>query len=390
MAWLGPCIYIAGIALPFERDIPLLLLALVGLPTVVRSRGYGGSPLLRGCVIAFLAATVLSILTSTDTGRSLRLSAPLLPAAFLYFVIAEHFHPTRHTRFLYLTFSAVALGVASVLLGHWWMKGGRAPSDVVAGVGIPILVVPNDVTFLSLVAPLAIAVFCCERHAAPRLLAALSIVLSACAVVMLQSRVATLAMVGSITTAALLIRPRLALPCCLGMLALAVAADGSLGFPMAAKFRNLGDPRIPLWFAALSMFLEAPLFGQGAHTFGLLYRSYLHDFELPSWVAMESRMVPWPHNLYLELLAEQGLIGLAAFGALMVCGITLAWRTRRAGVKDVQILTAGAVAALIGLCAAAAVELTLLRQWVVIMIFVLLAVISRLSVYGTDTKEVHR
>ena len=107
MAWLGPCIYIAGIALPFERDIPLLLLVLFGLPTVVRSRGYVGSPLLRGCVIAFLAATALSILTSTDTGRSLRLSAPLLPAAFLYFLIAEHFHPTRHTRFLYLTFSAV-------------------------------------------------------------------------------------------------------------------------------------------------------------------------------------------------------------------------------------------------------------------------------------------
>ncbi len=52
----------------------------------------------------------------------------------------------------------------------------------------------------------------------------------------------------------------------------------------------------------------------------MLLQSYGHDLGPPSWGALnelvrpldQSRSMPWPHNLYLEILAAQGVIGLIA------------------------------------------------------------------------------
>jgi O-antigen ligase len=80
---------------------------------------------------------------------------------------------------------------------------------------------------------------------------------------------------------------------------------------MFAKFQHVVDPRFALWSAAVALFVEAPILGHGARTYGILYQARLHDLDLPSWVFAEQRFVPWPHNLYLELLTEQGLVRFA-------------------------------------------------------------------------------
>src|SRR5262249_26011036 len=137
--------------------------------------------------------------------------------------------------------------------------------------------------------------------------------------------------------------------------------------------------RIPLWLAAWGMFRDAPWLGHGPHTFVLLYRSYLHRLSLPTWLPAEQRLVPWVHNLYLEVLAEQGVVGFTALGILLACGLAVAWRLQRTASADARLLGVGALASLISLCGAAGVELTLLRQWVAVMLFVLLGVIAHLS-----------
>lgn len=67
--------------------------------------------------------------------------------------------------------------------------------------------------------------------------------------------------------------------------------------------------RRDLWWAAGQMFLDRPLLGHGPDNFRYLYGSYLGRSE---W---DQRLNA--NNLYLELLADVGLLGTAAFGWLM-------------------------------------------------------------------------
>jgi O-antigen ligase len=364
---IGVCAYIAGFGVPLKWDVPLMVLALCGLLAtgLTRRDKPPAASLLVFPVLGFLIATGLSILVSGDPGRSARLSSPLLPGALLFLLISQHFHSTRHVRALYLTLSVVALALASALLWTGWRAGRVTPGEWISELGSPILVVPNDVTFLALVAPISLVLLYREPRSAVGALAALSLLSGVCAMGLLRSRVAVLTAVVSVSCAATLLRPRLGLACGPLILILALMVDGFLGFPMVAKFSETGvGGRINLWSAAWDMFLAAPLLGHGAHT-----------FTYSEW----PRTVPWAHNLYLEALAEQGIVGLAALGSLLVCGVLGAWRIQRAAVSEARILGAGAFAGLTGFCFAAAFELSLLRLWIVVMLFGLLGVIAQLS-----------
>jgi O-antigen ligase len=185
-------------------------------------------------------------------------------------------------------------------------------------------------------------------------------------------------MVGSLTLAVLLLRPRLALPFGLVVVAATLLMDGALGSPLLAKFAQLWDgesgrlwdARLPIWSAAWTSFLSAPLLGHGLHTF--------------DYTSVDSINARWAHNLYLETLAEQGILGIAALGCLLYCGLSAARNLRRAQGAETRILGCGALAALAGFCFASLIELSFLREWVVIVLFALLGVISQLTTHNEE------
>lgn len=82
--------------------------------------------------------------------------------------------------------------------------------------------------------------------------------------------------------------------------------------------------RFEYYAFAIEAWLRAPIFGNGLGSFSILYRN------------ME-RYGAQPHNAFLEILAEYGLVGLALF--LLVLG-SLFYRIRQAGVwRDPVMLT---------------------------------------------------
>ena len=121
------------------------------------------------------------------------------------------------------------------------------------------------------------------------------------------------------------------------------------------------------------MFLQAPVLGHGPHTF--------------FYTGPDATGMGWPHNLYLELLAEQGIIGFAALVFLLVIGVSAAWHLHQATRSDVRIFGAGALAGLVSFCFAAFLELSLLRQWVVITLFVLLGATAQLASFQAEVNE---
>jgi len=75
----------------------------------------------------------------------------------------------------------------------------------------------------------------------------------------------------------------------------------------------LQDPRIlELWPFALRIFEHWPLFGSGINTYNAAFRS------LGLAPVYESIDIPHPHNIYLQLLCETGIVGLLFFLVMVI------------------------------------------------------------------------
>lgn len=66
----------------------------------------------------------------------------------------------------------------------------------------------------------------------------------------------------------------------------------------------LSDPRIELWETCVAIFKQYPVFGSGFHTFAKAFNS------LGIVLAQSSQHIPHPHNIYMQFLAEGGVIGI--------------------------------------------------------------------------------
>jgi putative inorganic carbon (hco3(-)) transporter len=382
----GACAYLASFAVPAQSILNIAFIGLTLLSAVasiarLQSSGIGRSPLILP-VLLFAGATSLSILGSVDVSRSLQLSAGLLPALLLFFLISEHFVDVADMRLLFFVLSSVALALAIMLLGIAMTHRGMGPRDWITTLGSPILIVPNDVTFLAVLAPLSLALLYCKPYCAAAVLTVVSLILSVFVACVYQSRGALITLVAGMVCASALIRPRLSLICGFSALALALLVDALLGFPLVTKFATQleNHSRFPLWLAAFAMFRDAPLLGQGPHTFVSFYRPYLHALDLPAWLTHSSAdTIPWAHNLYLEMLGEQGIVGLFALGFLLFRGTSIAYSLQSKASGESRILAAGICASLFAFCVAAGFELTLLRLWVVVIMFVFLGVSSHFA-----------
>jgi len=361
LATAGACCYIALFATPVWWGIPLIILSLSATITLFCATGNRTaalSPLTRAAFL-FLFAVAASVLLSADPPRSLMLSAPLVPAFLIYFLVAENFQDPEQTRLLCLTLSLISLVLAGSVLWTAWRAPWMSTYGWAANMGSPIVIVPNDATLMSLVCPLSLALVLGNPRAPGRVLALLSLLLSVWAMCVLRSRVAVLTVTFSIAVAALLMRPRLALACALAILIVGLGADATMGFPLLAKFGQLQSSdegvsgRLLLWSAAWSSFLGRPILGHGPGTF--TYEG-----------------VNWTHNLYLQTLAEMGVVGLLALLLLLCVGLSAGWAARRSGYG------AAAFAALLGFCFAAFFELTLSREWVAVFLFTCLGIVSQL------------
>jgi hypothetical protein len=88
-------------------------------------------------------------------------------------------------------------------------------------------------------------------------------------------------------------------------------------------FPQVRPPRAALWRGALRMWRERPWLGVGPDNYRRLYGPYI------GLGTFDDRITS--NNLYIEMLANLGLVGAAAFGAIVVAiGVRL-WRSARAG-----------------------------------------------------------
>ena len=84
-------------------------------------------------------------------------------------------------------------------------------------------------------------------------------------------------------------------------------------------FHLSGSGRIDLWRSSMHEFRRSPVGGTGAGTFETWWQQH----------RSQSQQVLDAHSLYLETLAELGVVGLAILAAMLAAPLVAAWRARR-------------------------------------------------------------
>jgi O-antigen ligase len=231
--------------------------------------------------------------------------------------------------------------------------------------------------FLVLAVPLAAALAVGSDRPWPRGLGAAAAGLGTAALVFTFQRAAYLALVTALAVLAVLLsrRGRARVPWApalvavgLGLLVAGVVDAAVLHGRVVERLGRLAqDPnRLRLWQTALRMAADHPVLGVGTGRYAFFFREYAGELAQgfgPFWGTA--------HSLYLHLLAEQGVIGLASFLALLGSVWLGAARRLRAAAPDRLIPLAGLLAALAGWLAYSVVQFTFRVDALVYLAFIL-------------------
>ena len=214
---------------------------------------------------------------------------------------------------------------------------------------------PNQFAgFLIGIIPLAAAL--AVTRAVPRGLranATLAAGLALSAVVLSFTRGAVLGLaVGSLVWIAVA-RPRLAVPLVVAIaLAGAVIAPGALGERLRSPTGDDIGLREDLWNAALDIYATSPVVGVGLANFGEAYTGLPAQLGSGTQFRLlhQSQLLVPPHanNLFLTILAEEGLLGALAFLGLLGAAL---WCCYRVAVREDRFASAIGIGVGAGLCA---------------------------------------
>ena len=128
--------------------------------------------------------------------------------------------------------------------------------------------------------------------------------------------------------------------------AAALQREGRFSGVMARSDIGVMD-RWAMWQAALGMIRDRPVLGHGLNTFMANYLTY--------WVGGE-RMPRYAHNCYLQVAAETGLVGLAAFLWLLGALFVHLWRAPPRLPAQERLLLSGLCAGLVAFAVQAGLD----------------------------------
>jgi O-antigen ligase len=371
--------FLTAIAFPRWSLVAALFLLVAYVPDVVSGGGH------QLASAALPLAVVLAVVVRHVAGVE-RVALPVDVRWFVFFgialLVATAAAGQRLTSELsdYAGFAMLAAVMMTLVDSKQWLR--RAMWAVVAGVGLlAALTVAQQLTksysqtfggfaivtpdsgvmrsggplspgyfgqVLAAAAALGIYLALRAKSSRERSIAALATVLMAAAVVYTLSRGALLGIVAAVIAVVLLRR----MPITKGVAtAVVLVVAGIVVLPGVVRNR-VGDlatlragsgssdsslrGRIAENLAAIEMFRDHPIIGVGPDNFELHYLDYAQRIGLDSRAEVRGA-----HNLYLESLAETGIVGTIPFFALLWVGLRRSWRARSAAEPDLALLIEG-------------------------------------------------
>ena len=99
--------------------------------------------------------------------------------------------------------------------------------------------------------------------------------------------------------------------------------------------------RFHLWSVTLQMLRDHPVFGAGLSGFSTTIGPY--------WNPTNIDRFTYPHNIVLNFWTETGILGVLAFGWILVAGFVCAWRGWRKADSDWKVIHLGVLLALVAI-----------------------------------------
>lgn len=339
----------------------------------------------------FAVSTLLSLVFSESLEESFAWVA-YAPIAFLFFLATQEVAVTlpAYRRILFV-FAAVVIvlgvdGVYQFSTGVSLLGGSLPIRRHTGGEALTAsLPNPNDLALIPILLPMMLTPVVQSPSAWSSWLILAGLPFSFFTVTLSGSRNAWLGLAVGLGALAAFGARRRAILGAAGIAAVLFALAYALGIgDLRERARTIletpRDPRIAQWLVAVEMFKESPLLGKGLHTFGEFYVSYLEKIKLPAGVTPDvARHIPWAHNLYLEILAERGLLGAVGFGAPLIAMAVLLRRSlKRETAAEIRGIALGLTASLLSFLAQGVFDLTFRKDWVLLIFWLLVALVARL------------
>jgi len=313
----------------------------------------------------FLLSYLLSVVGAYNIPMSLNALGGLVPAFIIVYIVADM--PATATRPVALCLSVLGCAASITVLYMFQLAQVSAPELVLNQLRTPSLVVPNDMLVAVVVFPAVLCVLLGSRYLSLRLAMAACLPLLLLALWLVHSRLVWLTLVLVVLILALhRWRPPVVLTVCGIIISCALLIDWHFQFGALDDLLRLRveNARISIWLAGLAGGMDYPVLGTGPGNFEIAYRLGLPRLDLPAWVLVEGRMVPWAHNLFVEAMVERGSLGLASLLlllALIAKRLYSRWRSADATQKTLHFAV---LVSFLAFLFSALFETTLQRIWV--------------------------
>jgi len=314
----------------------LLLVGVVGRLVVLRQRFFVARATWPMVGLTLLALTSVAGQPFDHETWSLLASKLIVPFALFHLAGLVFTEESRFRQFevfalvvlAYLSFTAIAflVGVHSLIFPRFILDESLGfHADRARG---PLLQAVANGVSLNILGLLALHAY--RRGSARGAKATLLLVSLPVAILATMTRAVWLSFAGSVLGLTVRLQNRrLRRRVVVASIAIAVVGLGTvmsfhgLSGTLSERFEERGpvDFRKAVYAGGWEMFLDRPWLGWGFHQM---------PFELPRYVSGYEEKVLYPHNTYLEMLVEQGVVGLALYLWLM----WEIWRLGRGAIPD--------------------------------------------------------
>jgi putative inorganic carbon (hco3(-)) transporter len=346
---------------PFAENVPItevgeakLRAALVGWAAVLvviesfralASRRALAAPAMGAATAVLLVAALIAVPIATDEAAAASKFMLLAGSVSIYLLIALFLDEWRKLWPVIVALVAVGLVIAIHAIYQYAVGDLSRVGFLSAGGTVEYRIAsffphPNQLAgFLVVLVPLTLGVMGATRSRALQVASLLLAVLSVVGVVLTYSRGGLVALIA---LPLILIRDKRSWPLIVAGIVLIALLAPDVWRDRVAEVAKTDRPeiatRLDFWDASLEMFQAHPVTGVGLDSYSDAYQA----LERPGRSYLGGGVLAAPetaHNLYLNTLAEQGLIGIAALALLLGSFFAMVLRLRHA--RDPRIRALG-------------------------------------------------
>ena len=372
---LSLIIYLINFSFPFFSNIPLILLGVTGLFSICfmhkKKKDKKNNSSIRIYLTFFIVSFLISFILSDHQLKTLTFFPSMLPALIIFFLITEFFQKKDY-HLLYLSLSASSMIVSIMTIKMCVLSENLSPSIWIQQTQLPYFIVPNDLIVFSIFIPYVIIEGFLHKSIFIKIFSLIAILLNLVMFVLYQSRSGViLSLMAIFLSLCLVMTKKKYLFLLIFFIVLVVIfVDHFWDFYLTKKILSGSDSwltRLEPWLIAWKIFKEHPITGSGPQTFIVFYPK-----------------MPWAHNLYMETLAEQGIIGIISL--LFLANSIIAASARYIFIdKASAILFSSSVILFVG----AIIEFSFIRHFFTVVFFLITSMTIVNSTYLTAKRGKH-